>query len=56
MGYCYPSGLKRTFYKWDIYILLVTKGLNFVCDAKLISGDILGNFFEMYVKMYYLFT
>jgi hypothetical protein len=25
--YCYPSGLEKTFYKWDIYVPLVTKGL-----------------------------
>jgi hypothetical protein len=27
VGYCYPSGLEKTLYKWDIYIPLVTKGL-----------------------------
>jgi len=27
VGYCYPSGLEKTLCKWDIYILLVTKGL-----------------------------
>ena len=27
VGYCYPSGLEKTLYKWDIYIRLVTKGL-----------------------------
>jgi hypothetical protein len=26
-GYCYPSGLENTLYKWDIYVLLVTKVL-----------------------------
>jgi len=25
--YFYPSGLERTFYNWDIYVPLVTKGL-----------------------------
>jgi hypothetical protein len=24
----YPSGLEKTLCKWDIYVLLVTKGLN----------------------------
>jgi hypothetical protein len=27
VGYCYPSGLEKTFCKWDIYGPLVTKGL-----------------------------
>jgi hypothetical protein len=27
VGYCYPSGLEKTLYKWDIYVSLVTKGL-----------------------------
>jgi len=27
VGYCYPSGLENTIYKWDIYVPLVTKGL-----------------------------
>ena len=27
LGYCYPSGLEKTLCKWDIYVLLVTKGL-----------------------------
>jgi len=27
VGYCYPSGLEKTFCKWDIYVPLVTKGL-----------------------------
>jgi hypothetical protein len=27
VGYCYPSGLEKTLYKWDIYVPLVTKGL-----------------------------
>jgi hypothetical protein len=27
VGYCYPSGLEKTLCKWDIYVLLVTKGL-----------------------------
>jgi hypothetical protein len=28
VGYCYPSGLEKTLYKWDRYVLLVTKGLS----------------------------
>jgi len=27
VGYCHPSGLEKTLYKWDIYVPLVTKGL-----------------------------
>jgi len=27
VGYCYPSRLEKTLCKWDIYVLLVTKGL-----------------------------
>jgi len=27
MGYCYPSGIEKTLFKWDIYVPLVTKGL-----------------------------
>jgi hypothetical protein len=27
VGYCYPSGLEKTLCKWEIYVLLVTKGL-----------------------------
>jgi hypothetical protein len=29
VGYCYPSGLKKTFFKWGIYAPLVTKGLKY---------------------------
>jgi hypothetical protein len=28
VGYCYPSGLDKTLCKWEIYVPLVTKGLN----------------------------
>jgi hypothetical protein len=28
-GYCYPSGLQKTLCKWDIYVPLVTKGLQY---------------------------
>jgi len=27
VGYCYSSALEKTLCKWDIYVLLVTKGL-----------------------------
>jgi hypothetical protein len=27
VGYCYPSGLEKTLYKWEVYVSLVTKGL-----------------------------
>jgi hypothetical protein len=27
VGYCYPSGLEKTLYKWDVYVPLVTKEL-----------------------------
>ena len=27
VGYCYPIGLEKTLYKWDMYVLLVMKGL-----------------------------
>jgi hypothetical protein len=27
VGYCYPSGLKKTLCKWEVYVPLVTKGL-----------------------------
>ena len=27
VGYCYPGGLEKTLYKWDMYVPLVTKGL-----------------------------
>jgi hypothetical protein len=25
VGYCYPSGLEKTLFMWDIYVPLVTK-------------------------------
>jgi hypothetical protein len=28
VGYCYPSGMKKTLCKWYIYVPLVTKGLS----------------------------
>jgi hypothetical protein len=27
VGYCYPSRLEKTLFKWDIYVPLVPKGL-----------------------------
>jgi hypothetical protein len=27
VGYCYPSGLEKTLFKWEIYVLLMTNGL-----------------------------
>jgi hypothetical protein len=28
VGYCYPSGLEKTLFKWELYVPLVTKGLS----------------------------
>jgi hypothetical protein len=28
VGYCYPSRLEKILCKWEIYVPLVTKGLN----------------------------
>jgi hypothetical protein len=28
VGYSYPSGLEKTLCKWELYVPLVTKGLN----------------------------
>jgi len=36
VGYCYPSKLEKTLCKWDIYVPLVTKGLN-CCTLILLS-------------------
>jgi hypothetical protein len=27
VGYCYPSGLEETLFKWDTYVPLVIEGL-----------------------------
>jgi hypothetical protein len=35
VGYCYPSGIEKTIYKWDIYVPLVTKGLIEIYHSKL---------------------
>jgi hypothetical protein len=45
MGYCYPSGLEKTLFKWDIYVPLVTKGLNVLIltycqSAEIITGTV----------------
>jgi hypothetical protein len=37
MGYCYPSGLEMTLCKWDLYVLLVTKGLKY--DGEVFIGE-----------------
>ena len=29
VGYCYPSGLEKTLCKWDMYVPLVTKRLEY---------------------------
>ena len=34
VGYCYPSGLEKALCKWDIYVPLVTKGLNCVSKTE----------------------
>jgi hypothetical protein len=34
VGYCYPSGLEKTLCKWDVYVLLVTKGLKWISPAE----------------------
>ena len=39
MGYCYPSGLEKTLCKWDIYVLLVMKGLIALVAAPKLSGN-----------------
>ena len=38
VGYCYPSGLEKTLCKWDIYVLLVTKGLIRICYSLMTSS------------------
>jgi len=49
MVYCYPSGLEKTLYKWDIYVPLVTIGLN-----QEFRGQILrtapSKFFKIHIK------
>ena len=42
--YCYPSGLEKTLCEWDIYVLLVTKGL---------KSELLTNMFVSYLKRAY---
>jgi hypothetical protein len=33
VGYCFSSGLEKTLFKWDIYIPLVTKVLNYMATC-----------------------
>jgi hypothetical protein len=30
VGYRYPSGLEKTLCKWDIYVPVIMKGLNYL--------------------------
>jgi hypothetical protein len=34
VGYCYPSELEWTLCEWDIYVPLVTKGLNILDELQ----------------------
>jgi hypothetical protein len=37
VGYWYPSGLEKTLCKWEIYVLLVMKGLKpceIICNIR----------------------
>ena len=36
LGCCYPSGLEKTLCKWDIYVLLVTKGLSTLSSTNML--------------------
>jgi hypothetical protein len=36
VGYCYPSGLEKTLCKWDIYVLLVKKGLSTLSSTNML--------------------
>jgi len=41
VGYCYPVGLEKARCKWDIYVPLVTKALNFfTCVGSSMSGGL----------------
>jgi len=42
VGYCYPSGLEKTLFKWDIYVPLVKEGLT--------------DFFSLKLRKYVLFS
>jgi hypothetical protein len=49
VGYCHPCGLVKTLCKWNIYVLLVMKGLNtqvlsnsFACIRSIKSYDLHG--------------
>jgi hypothetical protein len=37
--YCYPSGIEKTLCKWEIYVLLVTKGLIILSYSRDIVPD-----------------
>jgi hypothetical protein len=39
VGYCYPSGLEKTLYKWYIYVRLVMKGLSIYLNIELFTPD-----------------
>jgi hypothetical protein len=39
VGYSYPSGLEKTLCKWDIYVLLVMKGLIALVAAPKLSQN-----------------
>jgi hypothetical protein len=41
VGYCYPSGLEKTLCKWNIYVPLVTKVLNYQNKIGFKYGDYL---------------
>ena len=39
VGCCYPSGLEKALCKWDIYVSLVTKGLNTTPRRRMESAE-----------------
>jgi hypothetical protein len=43
VGYCFPSGLEKTFCKWDIYVPLVAEGLKALIDISLTGVRIVMN-------------
>jgi hypothetical protein len=34
VGYSYPSGLEKNLCKWEVYVPLVTKGLNAALEGR----------------------
>jgi hypothetical protein len=40
LGYCYPSRLEKTLCKWEVYVPLVTKGLNMCLFLDTFMGQI----------------